>query len=122
MKTAILATLGAAVLGYCIYFDYKRRSHPQFKEQLMAKRKAEQESGSNGKAMAQAQMFLAQGTQLINQQDPRGLQYIALAVISCPDDSIKKLVGQKFPPEMLQAINSIIPQLQAQMSGGAAAQ
>merc|ERR1712156_205038 len=30
----------AAFLGYCIYFDKKRRSHPDFKRKLREKRKA----------------------------------------------------------------------------------
>ena len=30
----------AAFVGYCIYFDSKRRSHPDFKRKLREKRKA----------------------------------------------------------------------------------
>ena len=36
----IWAGLGAAAfLGYCIYFDRKRRSHPEFRRKLREKRK-----------------------------------------------------------------------------------
>ena len=37
MITAFAGGLGvAALLGYCIYFDRKRRSHPEFKQKLIA--------------------------------------------------------------------------------------
>ncbi len=37
MITAVAGGLGvAALLGYCIYFDRKRRSHPEFKQNLIA--------------------------------------------------------------------------------------
>ena len=43
----------AAVLGYCIYFDRKRRSHPDFRRRLREKRKAASKggSGSSGPAL-----------------------------------------------------------------------
>ena len=34
----------AAFLGYCIYFDRKRRSHPDFRRKLREKRKAANKS------------------------------------------------------------------------------
>ncbi|ALC46520.1 maker200 [Drosophila busckii] len=30
---------GAAFLGYCVYFDNKRRSHPEFRKQLIERRR-----------------------------------------------------------------------------------
>ena len=33
---ASLAGLGLCFLGYCVYFDRKRRSHPDFKKKLIA--------------------------------------------------------------------------------------
>ena len=40
------ATAGAAFIGYCIYFDHKRRSAPDFKKKLREKRnKAKSGSG-----------------------------------------------------------------------------
>lgn len=29
-----VASVGAAFIGYCIYFDHKRRSAPDFKQKL----------------------------------------------------------------------------------------
>lgn len=32
---AIAGGLGLAFIGYCVYFDHKRRSHPDFKKNLI---------------------------------------------------------------------------------------
>ena len=32
---AVAGGLGLAFLGYCVYFDHKRRSHPDFKRKLI---------------------------------------------------------------------------------------
>jgi len=37
---------GAAFIGYCVYFDSKRRSHPDFKRKLMEKRNEEKKRTS----------------------------------------------------------------------------
>ena len=34
----VAATAGAAFIGYCIYFDHKRRNAPDFKKKLREKR------------------------------------------------------------------------------------
>ena len=48
----IAATAGAAFLGYCIYFDHKRRSAPDFKKKLREKRNKAKSSSSGKKAGA----------------------------------------------------------------------
>ena len=35
-KMLIAAGVGAAFIGYCIYFDYKRRSAPDYKQKIRA--------------------------------------------------------------------------------------
>lgn len=35
LSTIIVGGLGVAFLGYCVYFDHKRRSHPDFKKRLI---------------------------------------------------------------------------------------
>ena len=37
--TLSVGLVSAAVIGYCIYFDHKRRSHPDFKKKLREKRR-----------------------------------------------------------------------------------
>lgn len=35
MGVALAGGLGLAFVGYCVYFDQKRRSHPDFKKKLI---------------------------------------------------------------------------------------
>lgn len=35
MGVALAGGLGLAFVGYCVYFDKKRRSHPDFKKKLL---------------------------------------------------------------------------------------
>ena len=35
MMTAVAGGLGLAFVGYCVYFDHKRRSQPDFKRKLI---------------------------------------------------------------------------------------
>lgn len=35
MVTAVAGGLGLAFVGYCVYFDHKRRSDPDFKRKLI---------------------------------------------------------------------------------------
>ena len=35
LGTIIVGGLGVAFLGYCVYFDHKRRSHPDFKKRVI---------------------------------------------------------------------------------------
>jgi len=39
LGTIIAGGLGVAFVGYCVYFDHKRRSHPDFKKTLIESNK-----------------------------------------------------------------------------------
>ena len=43
--TLSVGLVSAAVIGYCIYFDHKRRSHPDFKKKLREKRRKLKQGG-----------------------------------------------------------------------------
>ena len=45
--TLSVGLVSAAVIGYCIYFDHKRRSHPDFKKKLREKRRKLKQGGKN---------------------------------------------------------------------------
>ena len=94
----IVAGLGAAsFLLYCIYFDHKRRSAPDFKEKLKARRKrASKEEGSQIKSLelpnlsdqeAVQRFFLRQvqiGEELLGQGDvENGVEHLSMAVAVC---------------------------------------
>ena len=93
----IMAGLGAAAfLGYCIYFDHKRRSAPDFKEKLKAKRKkaAQDKAGGSKFALpnfsdqeAIQKFFLHEvqlGEELLSQGDiENGVEHLSMAVAVC---------------------------------------
>jgi import receptor subunit TOM20 len=35
MSVALAGGVGLAFLGYCFYFDHKRRNHPEFRKRLI---------------------------------------------------------------------------------------
>ena len=92
-----MAGIGAAAfLGYCIYFDQKRRSAPDFKEKLKAKRRkaAQDKAGGNKFALpnfsdqeAIQKFFLHEvqlGEELLSQGDiENGVEHLSMAVAVC---------------------------------------
>merc|ERR1712241_1401892 len=88
----------AAFLGYCIYFDRKRRSAPDFKAKLRDKRRTAAKKGSSGSSSgpplpdfsdqeAVQRFFLQEvqlGEQLLAQGDlEQGVEHLSLAVAVC---------------------------------------
>jgi len=86
----------AAFVGYCIYFDSKRRSHPDFKRKLREKRKAvsKGQSKSAGPQLpdfsdqeAVQRFFLQEvqmGEELLATGDiQNGVEHLSLAVAVC---------------------------------------
>merc|ERR1739845_161284 len=86
----------AAFLGYCIYFDHKRRSAPDFKEKLRARRRlTNQSKGSAGSTnlpnfsdQEAVQRFFLQevqlGEELLSQGDiENGVEHLSMAVAVC---------------------------------------
>lgn len=114
-KTAgIVAGIGAAAfLGYCIYFDHKRRSAPDFKEKLKAKRRRalQEKGGSSGSFIlpdfsdqeAVQKFFLHEvqlGEELLSQGDVHnGVEHLSMAVAVC---------GQ--PHSLLGVLQQTLPQ------------
>ena len=95
-SVAIMAGLGAtAFVGYCIYFDHKRRSAPDFKEKLKAKRKRAATGGGGNKFAlpnfsdqeAIQKFFLHEvqlGEELLSQGDiENGVEHLSMAVAVC---------------------------------------
>merc|ERR1712107_759689 len=108
----------AAFLGYCIYFDRKRRSHPDFRRKLREKRKAANKSrGDNdGAALpdfsdqeAVQRFFLQEvqlGEELLATGDiSNGVEYLALAVAVCGQPhSLLSVLQQTLPPQIYQLL------------------
>eukprot|EP00088_Acartia_fossae_P002496 TRINITY_DN11010_c0_g1_i1.p1 TRINITY_DN11010_c0_g1~~TRINITY_DN11010_c0_g1_i1.p1 ORF type:complete len:181 (-),score=62.05 TRINITY_DN11010_c0_g1_i1:656-1198(-) len=104
----------AAFLGYCIYFDRKRRSHPDFRRKLREKRKAAAKGGSGGSGIAlpdfsdqeAVQRFFLQevqlGEELLGQGDiQNGVEHLSLAVAVCGQPhSLLTVLQQTLPPQI----------------------
>jgi len=111
----VWAGLGtAAFLGYCIYFDRRRRSHPDFKRKLREKRKAATKSRKTGAGPAlpdfsdneAVQRFffqtVQQGEELLATGDiQNGVEHLALAVAVCGQPhSLLGVFQQTLPPQI----------------------
>ncbi|XP_023247264.1 mitochondrial import receptor subunit TOM20 homolog [Copidosoma floridanum] len=113
-KTAVSIAVGVAGLfvGYCFYFDQKRRSDPEFRQKLRERRKAKKSAQNvsskipNLKDHELVQKFFIQevemGEQLLSFGDIEGgTEHLANAVAVC---------GQ--PHQLLQVLqNSLPPQV-----------
>lgn len=104
----------AAVLGYCLYFDRKRRSAPDFKAKLRERRRmaAKKASVSRGPTLpdfsdqeAVQRFFLQEiqiGEELLAQGDVEGgVEHLSLAVAVCGQPhSLLGVLQQTLPPQI----------------------
>jgi len=104
----------AAFLGYCIYFDQRRRSHPDFRRKLRQKRKQGNKSGgaNSGPALpdfsdqeAVQRFFLQEvqlGEDLLASGDiQNGVEHLSLAVAVCGQPhSLLSVLQQTLPPQI----------------------
>ena len=106
----------AAFLGYCLYFDRKRRSAPDFKAKLRERRRNADKKGSSGSSSGPAlpdfsdqeavQRFFLQevqlGEQLLAQGDlEQGVEHLSLAVAVCGQPhSLLGVLQQTLPPQI----------------------
>lgn len=111
----IIAGIGtAAFVGYCFYFDYKRRSHPNFKATLKEKRRiaAIQKEKDSGPALPNfndqvaVQQFFLKGVQLGEQligegNIEEGIEHLSLAVAVCGQQhSLLAVLQQTLAPQI----------------------
>ncbi|KAL7731595.1 hypothetical protein ACLKA6_017534 [Drosophila palustris] len=111
-KTAIGIAAGLAgtlFIGYCIYFDKKRRSEPDYKKKVRERRRRNRKTGSSKQGMpnlndheAIERYFLQEiqlGETLIARGDfETGVEHLANAIVVC---------GQ--PARLLQVLQSSLP-------------
>lgn len=133
MKTSTLALVGicgTAFVGYCVYFDKKRRSHPDFLKNLAEKRRKEKTVKENaGKVIfpdlrdtqAVQKFFLEQvqkGEELMAAgQIEEGVDHLTNAVAVCgqPQQLLQVLQGT-LPPEVFQMLLAQLPTIQARIA------
>jgi len=114
------AGLGAAAfIGYCVYFDRRRRSHPDFRKKLREKRKAVAKASAKGGSgptlpdfadQEAVQRFFLQevqlGEELLATGDiQNGVEHLSLAVAVCGQPhSLLGVLQQTLPPQIYQLL------------------
>ncbi|CAF0792694.1 unnamed protein product [Didymodactylos carnosus] len=120
-----LGVLSVSFVGYCVYFDHKRRSAPEFREKLKEKRRKQKQKPllnqddssvevdiTNAEEMKR--FFLIQiqkGEERLSQGDlDAGVEHLAKAVAVCSQpQSLMALFQQSLPPELFQEIIMRLP-------------
>ncbi|KAM4040935.1 mitochondrial import receptor subunit TOM20 homolog isoform 1-T1 [Anomaloglossus baeobatrachus] len=126
-KTSAIAAgvCGALFLGYCIYFDRKRRSDPNFKNRLREKRRkqklAKERAGQSRvklpdlkDAEAVQKFFLEEiqlGEELLAQGDfEKGVDHLTNAIAVCGQpQQLLQVLQQTLPPQVFQMLLTKLP-------------
>ncbi|KAL1458128.1 hypothetical protein WDU94_008299 [Cyamophila willieti] len=131
-KLATAVALGAAaVVGYCIYFDNKRRSDPLFKEKLKERRRKNREllQQKNKRGIpdlkdhsAVQQYFLQEiqlGETLLAAGDlENGVEHLANALTVCGQpNQLLGVLQQTLPPNVFNALIEKLPQAGMRLVG-----
>ncbi|XP_060071602.1 mitochondrial import receptor subunit TOM20 homolog [Ylistrum balloti] len=118
------AGAGLCFLGYCAYFDYKRRSDPDFKEKLRERRrkarlsnskKATQVPSINSGSYEDLQKFFLQevqlGEELLASGDIEGgVDHLSSAVAVCGQpQQLLQVLQSTLPPQVFQLLVQKLP-------------
>lgn len=120
---AIAGGLGVCFIGYCVYFDKKRRSDPDFKRKLYEKRRKQRENQANQEADKYPDLndekavlqFLSTelhlGEQFLSMGDiENGTEHLANAVAVAPQkENFLNLLRTTLPGEIFQLIIQKLP-------------
>ncbi|KAI2658129.1 hypothetical protein H4Q32_009612 [Labeo rohita] len=114
---------GAVFIGYCIYFDRKRRSDPNFKTRLR-ERRMKQRAAQNKSGLAQLpdlkdaaavqKFFLDEiqlGEELLAQGDyEKGVDHLTNAIAVCGQpQQLLQVLQQTLPPPVFQMLLTKLP-------------
>eukprot|EP00052_Salpingoeca_macrocollata_P034491 m.11656 g.11656 ORF g.11656 m.11656 type:complete len:128 (-) comp6546_c0_seq1:114-497(-) len=114
--TTVIAVAAGAALAYCIYFDYCRRSHPDYRENVAKKRRAKRAESSKSKRGGGAvdeemmKQFFVQQMQLGQDLMRRGqfeqaVQHLAQAVrVYSEPSQLLQLLQQNMPPDVFMLL------------------
>ncbi|CAL4160478.1 unnamed protein product, partial [Meganyctiphanes norvegica] len=114
---------GALFIGYCVYFDKKRRNDPSFKRKLREKRRRTQKSSSTTEKVdwpnlkdqeAVQKFFLSQvqaGEELLAQGEiEAGVEHLSRAVAVCGQpQQLLQVLQQTLPPTVFQLLLQKLP-------------
>jgi len=130
-----IAAAGAGVcfIGYCIYFDRKRRSDPQFRHKLRERRLKEKQNQKTKKGAEipdmkdpeAMQRFFMQEIQLGEElmasgEIEEGIEHLSNAVAICGQkQQLLQVLQQTLPPQVFQLLVQNMPIAAARMAGSA---
>uniref|UniRef100_A0A8C6T0T7 Translocase of outer mitochondrial membrane 20 n=1 Tax=Neogobius melanostomus TaxID=47308 RepID=A0A8C6T0T7_9GOBI len=124
--TAVVAGVcGALFLAYCIYFDRKRRSDPNFKHKLRERRKNKKCSTDRSglaklpdlkDAEAVQKFFLEEiqlGEELLSQGEfEKGVDHLTNAIAVCGQpQQLLQVLQQTLPPPVFQMLLTKLPSI-----------
>ncbi|KAL3066399.1 mitochondrial import receptor subunit TOM20 homolog [Trematomus bernacchii] len=116
---------GALLVGYCIYFDKKRRSDPNFKNRLRQRRRKQQVATDRAgmaklpdlkDAEAVQKFFLEEiqlGEELLAQGDyEKGVDHLTNAIAVCGQpQQLLQVLQQTLPPPVFQMLLTKLPSI-----------
>ncbi|XP_014013400.1 translocase of outer mitochondrial membrane 20 [Salmo salar] len=122
-STVVAGVAGALFIGYCVYFDRKRRSDPNFKRRLQerrSKQKSSQEKTGLTRlpdlkdAEAVQKFFLEEiqlGEELLAQGDSEtGVDHLTNAIAVCGQpQQLLQVLQQTLPPPVFQMLLTKLP-------------
>ncbi|XP_042560582.1 mitochondrial import receptor subunit TOM20 homolog [Clupea harengus] len=122
-STIAAGVCGALFLGYCIYFDRKRRSDPNFRQKLRERRRQQKTSGDQAglarlpdlkDAEAVQKFFLEEiqlGEELLAQGDyEKGVDHLTNAIAVCGQpQQLLQVLQQTLPPPVFQMLLTKLP-------------
>jgi len=113
---------GTLFLGYCIYFDRKRRSDPEFKKKLREKRKKKVNVSKSGGTVlpdlkdpeAVQNFFLREvqlGEELLSVGEiEKGVEHLSNAVAVCGQpQQLLQVLQQTLPPQVFRLLLDRLP-------------
>jgi len=115
---------GGLFIGYCIYFDKKRRSDPNYKRKILERRKRQLEEEEKSKKinidfndeMALQRFFLEEielGEEYLRAGDTKEcVEHLCRAIAVCPTpDGLISTLQQTIPPQIFLLILQRLPQV-----------
>lgn len=129
---AVAGVCGTLFIGYCIYFDHKRRSDPLFKQKLREKRAKNRQLKEQGRKNASkfpdlkdyeaVQKFFVQevqmGEELLTQGEiENGVEHLSNAVAVCGQpQQLLQVLQQTLPPQVFHMLMQRLPAISQRLA------
>jgi len=128
------ALAGLCFSGYCVYFDHKRRSDPEFKNKLKERRRQSKQSKRKGgqtvlpdfsNPEAMQKFFLSEVQKgevlLADGEIEEGVDHLSNAVAVCGQPQhLLQVLQQTLPPHIFGLLVQKLPSVGARMAGAGA--